>query len=527
MKNGTRRTSPLGSAGALTAELGRMVTDHPLRERLRGQFMLALYRSGRQTEALEAYREFRSALMEELGLEPSSALRKLEAAILRHDPVLAPGPATSGAPLARRPVTVLCVALQVAPRSGAELDPEAHGVVHEHVVSGLAAVLERHGGKLAASDSEHLMGVFGVTTRTRTTHSGRCGPAWKRERRSARRRATLPRHYRASLVCRFGLATGEALVGGLRPARVRGGCGCPGGDARGGRRAWPDPHRPPGPAARRRGHRDRGGRPDRFLLRSAHAGLRPLAVRLDVPLVGRGEEMRRLEAAYARSTHERVTLTVTVIGEAGLGKTRLVQEFAGSLGREAHVLTGRCLPYGEGITFWPLREVVRQASGGDSPERIRALLAGEADAAAVAEQLHRALGPGTRGRTAAAEIFWAARRFLETLARQRPVLVVFEDVHWAEPTFLDLVESLALQPGECADRHSLHRPARNCSTSVQPGRPKRTGQSASSSRRLARARPRRCSTRYQRVSASPRQPGPGLSTPLAAIPSTWSNWRSP
>ena len=164
--------------------------------------------------------------------------------------------------------------------------------------------------------------------------------------------------------------------------------------------------------------------------------------------MGRVEEIRRLEAAYARATRERVTMTVTVTGEAGLGKTRLVQEFAGGLGREAHVLTGRCLPYGEGITFWPLREVIRQAgSGDDSPERIKDLLAGEADAAAVAEQLHRALGSGSQGRTAATEIFWAARRLLEALARHRPVLVVFEDLHWAEPTFLDLVESLALRPG--------------------------------------------------------------------------------
>src|SRR5262252_6526444 len=154
----------LGLAGALTAELGRMVADHPLRERLRGQLMLALYRSGRQAEALEVYREFRTVLAEELGLEPSSALRKLQEAILRHDPALAPGPVTNGAPLARRPVTVLCVTLQLAPRSGLTLDPEAHGVVHEHVVSALTAVLERHGGELAASDSEHLMGVFGVTT---------------------------------------------------------------------------------------------------------------------------------------------------------------------------------------------------------------------------------------------------------------------------------------------------------------------------------------------------------------------------
>ena len=126
--------------------------------------MLALYRSGRQAEALEVYRELPAHAQEELGLEPSSALRELEMAILRHDPVLSPGSATGGTPLARRPVTVLCVALQMASSSGVALDPEAHGVVNEHVVSGLTAVLERYGGKLAASDSEHLMGVFGVAT---------------------------------------------------------------------------------------------------------------------------------------------------------------------------------------------------------------------------------------------------------------------------------------------------------------------------------------------------------------------------
>ena len=437
----------LGSAGALTADLGRMVTDHPLRERLRGQFMLALYRSGRQTEALDAYREFRSVLREELGLEPSSALRKLEAAILRHDPVLASGPPASSTPLARRPVTVLCVALQLAPRSGAELDPEAHGVVHESMVSGLAAVLERHGGKLAASDSEHLMGVFGVTT-LHEDDALRAVRASVEAREALSTEAdALPRHYPASLVYRFGLATGEALVGGSGPLGFAGDVG-----ARAVKLA--EAAEPGqiliGPQVRRLAagaiETEEAG-PDRFLLRSAHAELRPLAVRLDVPLVGRGEQMRRLETAYTRATRERVTVTVRVIGEAGLGKTRLVQEFAGDHGREAHVLTGRCLPYGEGITFWPLRDVVRQASGGDSPEKIKALLAGEADAAAVADQLHRALGRGAQGRTGAAEIFWAARRFLETLARRRPVLVVFEDLHWAEPTFLDLVESLALQPG--------------------------------------------------------------------------------
>ena len=271
---------------------------------------------------------------------------------------------------------------------------------------------------------------------------------------------------------------------------------------------------------------DSGG-PDRFLLRSAQAGLRPLAVRLDAPLVGRGEEIRRLEAAYARATRERVTMTVTVIGEAGIGKTRLVQEFAGGLGREAHVFTGRCLSYGEGITFWPLREMVRQAgSGDDSPERIKDLLAGEADAAAVAEQLHRALGSGRQGRTAATEIFWAARRLLEALARDRPVLVVFEDLHWAEPTLLDLVESLPSGRGDHRSSWSA-LPARNCSTSVRAGRPRPTGRFPSSSGRSASFRQKRCLTRCQRVIALPRPPGHGSSRPRAAIPSTWSNWRSP
>ena len=207
----------LGPPGALTAELGRMVADYPLRERLRGQLMLALYRSGRQTEALETYREFRSVLAEEQGLEPSSALRKLEAEILRQDPVLAPGAVTSGTLQARRPVTVLCVALRVVADSGAALDPEAHGAVHEHVVSGLTAVLERHGGKLAASGGERLMGVFGVAT-VHEDDALRAARASLEAREALTAEAgVLPRQHGANLIYRFGLATGEALVGGPGP----------------------------------------------------------------------------------------------------------------------------------------------------------------------------------------------------------------------------------------------------------------------------------------------------------------------
>jgi DNA-binding SARP family transcriptional activator len=436
------------SAGALTAQLRRLVSEHPVRERLRGQFMLALYRSGRQTEALEVYREFQSVLREELGLETSPLLRELEAAILRQDPALSQGATATGAPLARRPVTVLCVALRVAASSGTALDPEAHEVVHEHTVSGLTAVLERYGGKLAISTGERLVGVFGVASVHEDDALRAARASLEARSALATEAGSLLHRYGVSLACSFGLATGEALVGGSRPLGFA-------GDAEAlavvlAEAAEPGQiliSRPTQELAAAAIETESAG-PDRFFLQSAHAGVRPLALRLDAPLVGRNEEMGQLEAAYARANREQVTVFVTVIGEAGLGKTRLIHEMTGHLGREVNVLTGRCLPYGEGITFWPLRELVRQASAGhDSPERLQALLDGEADAAEVADRLSRALGHGNPGRSDAAEIFWAARRLLETLARSHPLLVVFEDLHWAEPTFLDLVESLTVQPG--------------------------------------------------------------------------------
>ena len=441
----------LGSAGALTAELRRLVSEHPVRERLRGLLMLALYRSGRQTEALEVYHEFRSVLRDELGLETSPLLRELEAAILRHDPALAPASTAMAAALARRPVTVLGVVVQAASSPGSALDPETHEVVHGRSVSALTAVLERYGGKLAISGGERLMGVFGVASVHEDDALRAARASLEARSALATEAGILLRRHGVSLACRFGVATGEALVGASGPLGFA-------GDAGTQAVLLAEAAEPGQILISRQTHElaaaaieSESAGPDRFLLRCAHAGMRPLPLRLDAPLVGRNEEIHRLEAAYALAARERVTMLVTVTGEAGLGKTRLVHEFAGRLGREANVLTGRCLPYGEGITFWPLHEVVRQAGHGhDSPDAIKALLEGEADAAGVAERLSRALGPGNQGRSDAAELFWAARRLLETLARPRPLLVVLEDLHWAEPTFLDLVESLAVQPGRSA-----------------------------------------------------------------------------
>ncbi|HTU03224.1 MAG TPA: BTAD domain-containing putative transcriptional regulator, partial [Candidatus Sulfotelmatobacter sp.] len=438
----------LGSAAELTAELRQLAREHPLRERLHGQLMLALYRNGRQAEALEVYRDFRGTLRKELGLEPLPALRELEAAILRHDPALSPGSTTAGAALTRRPVTVLCVVSEIASGSDMALDPEALEFVHEPTVSVLTDVLERYGGRLASSASERLVGVFGVATLHEDDALRAVRASLEARDALAAESRVLERRRGTSLVCRFGIATGEALVGGSGPLGFAGTVGAQAAklaEAAGpGQILIGSQTRQLAAAAI---ETDPAG-PDRFLLLSAQAGARPLALRLDAPLIGRDEEMRRLEAAYLRAAEERVTIAVAVIGEAGLGKTRLVRDMAGHLGPGVKVLTGRCLPYGEGITFWPLRDLVIQAGGSDSPEGIRALLDGEADAASVAERLHHAFAPGKEGRSDAAEIFWAARRLLDALARSHPLIVVFEDLHWAEPTFLDLVESLAIQPGE-------------------------------------------------------------------------------
>jgi DNA-binding SARP family transcriptional activator len=438
----------LGRAGAFTAELRALVGQYPLRERFRGQLMLALYRSGRQAEALDVYRDFRATLQEERGLEPSSALRDVEMAILRHDPALSAGSPAVGAPMARRPVTVLCVDFQTASSSGAALDPEAGQVVTDQAAAGLAPVLERYGGKLVISASERLMGVFGVATMHEDDALRAARASLEAREALTAEAAMLFSDHGANLIFRFGLATGEVLVGGSGPLGFAGDAGnlavTLAEEAEPGQILISQQTQQLAAAAIEAD----SAAPGRFLLRSAHAGMRSLALRLDAPFVNRDEDLRRLTEAYARVARERTTMTVAVIGEAGLGKTRLVQESAGRLGQDVTVLTGRCLPYGEGITFYPLRDLVRQAVGGDdSPERIKDLLASAVDAADVAERLHRAFGPGEQGRTDAAEIFWAARRFLEAVARRRPLLVVLDDLHWAEPTFIDLVESLALQPG--------------------------------------------------------------------------------
>ena len=172
------------------------------------------------------------------------------------------------------------------------------------------------------------------------------------------------------------------------------------------------------------------------------------ARRLDSPLVGRERELDVLRTLFDRSIERGECHVATLIGVAGVGKSRLTGELVAMLGERATVVGGRCLPYGEGITFWPITELLRGAaevSESDPPDEARRkvgmLLEEAPDSELVGDRLGGFLGfasatPGVQ------ETFWSVRKLLETLAARRPLLVVFDDIQWAEPTFLDLLEYL-------------------------------------------------------------------------------------
>ena len=148
-----------------------------------------------------------------------------------------------------------------------------------------------------------------------------------------------------------------------------------------------------------------------------------LTRRVDAPMVGRRRERALLADAWERAVSERACALFTILGTAGVGKSRLAAEFLA--GSDAAVVSGRCLSYGEGITYWPVVEVVKQLLG-DRPPPDRALAALLGDGVAAAE-----------------DIALAVRRLVEGAAAERPLVVFFDDLQWAEPTFLDLIEHIA------------------------------------------------------------------------------------
>ena len=170
--------------------------------------------------------------------------------------------------------------------------------------------------------------------------------------------------------------------------------------------------------------------------------------RLDAPIVGRDRELALLRQAFERVTTDHSCHLFTVLGPAGAGKTRLVEEFAGQV-TAATILRGRCLAYGDGITFWPVVELVGQAAGLsilDAPEvaqgKLLTVIGPGERSERIADLVAGLLGL-SRTDTPVEESFWALRRFLEILAAREPLILLLDDLQWAEPTFLDLVQNVA------------------------------------------------------------------------------------
>jgi class 3 adenylate cyclase/tetratricopeptide (TPR) repeat protein len=184
--------------------------------------------------------------------------------------------------------------------------------------------------------------------------------------------------------------------------------------------------------------------------------------RLRAPLIGRDSELRLLREAFEKASEERTAYLMTVFGQAGVGKSRLVRELVEIIGRE-RVLRGRCLPYGSGITYWPLQEILRTEagiSGDDSHDeatrKIRAAVltafgTDAEDAEAVARRIAVILGTATVAETLpdiapaelGRELRWAVRRYFERRATQSALALIIDDIHWAEEPMLQMIEHLA------------------------------------------------------------------------------------
>jgi tetratricopeptide (TPR) repeat protein len=181
--------------------------------------------------------------------------------------------------------------------------------------------------------------------------------------------------------------------------------------------------------------------------------------RPDTPYVGRGEELAQLRRLFERTLAERAAQLVTIVGEPGVGKSRFVAELAAFVDARPDFVVwrqGRCLPYGEGITFWALGEVVKAEAGileSDDPAQVAAKLqaavAALLPASSEAEWLRARLAPlvGVAGpeatRPERTELFAAWRRFIEAMAATHPLVLVVEDLHWADPAMLEFLEHLA------------------------------------------------------------------------------------
>jgi DNA-binding SARP family transcriptional activator len=474
-----------GRQAAVVGELESLVEAHPLRERLRGQLMLALYRCGRQAEALAAYRDARHTLVDELGIEPGRQLQELEQAILRQDPSLEASPAPARvetvepatrptvehstlAPVheERKLISVLVVDVLGAARFDFA-DPEDVRVALEPFHAAGRREIERHGGTVEKFIGDTTIAVFGAPA------------AHEDDPERAVRAALAIREWvteeGGDVQVRMAVNTGVALVSlDSRPSE---GEPIAAGDVVNSAQHMQAAAPLNGILVGEQTHRATRDAIEYRELASVEAKgkVEPIPVwevvdarsRLGVDLVreprtalvGRRRELELLTSALARVREERSPQLVTIVGVPGIGKSRLVFELFKLVDEDRELIKwrqGRCLSYGEGVSFWALGEAIKAQAGileSDSPEQaqekllrtVSEVMRDTPDAAWVEQHLRPLVGagaePGSPERSG--EAFAAWRRFLEGLADERPLVLVLEDLHWADDGLLDFVDELA------------------------------------------------------------------------------------
>ena len=315
----------------------------------------------------------------------------------------------------RKVVTVLFCDLVGSTVLGESTDPEALRARMRRYFDDLRAIIERHGGTVEKFVGDAVMAVFGIPV----SHED---DALRAVRAAAEMRAAIAEH---GLEARIGVNTGEVVVGGEGETLVTGDAvnvaarleqAAPAGSALIGaetRSLVRDAVRvePVEPLALK----GKAEAVEAFRLIEVLPEAEALARHPEARLVGRERERNRLWRDFEDVLDERSCRLVTLLGPAGIGKSRLVADFLERVGATADVLRGRCLSYGEGITYWPLVEIL--VAIGVDPDSI--------------------IGSSPE------ETRLAFRRLLEARAAERPQVVVIDDLQWAEPAFIDLVEHVA------------------------------------------------------------------------------------
>jgi class 3 adenylate cyclase/tetratricopeptide (TPR) repeat protein len=360
----------------------------------------------------------------------------------------------------RKVVTVVFSDVTGSTSLGERLDPEALRRVMSRYFDEMAAVIERHEGSVEKFIGDAVMAVFGIPRLHEDDALRAVRAADDMRDRLRDVNADLERDHGVGLAVRIGVNTGEVVAGdpvsGQRlvtgdavnvAARLEQ-TAAP-GDVLLGETTYRlvkdavdvEPVEP----LELKGKSDTVAAYRLLSLRPDAAGHRR---RLDSVMVGRAKELELLERALERAVAERTSHLFTLLGSAGVGKSRLVAEFVSGPASEATVLRGRCLSYGEGITFFPLADVVQQAAGIEQSDDIGAARSKLADVLSTANDKDR-IEPLVSGLLSwgdpvgTDDAFWAVRKLFQHASRDRPLVVVFDDIHWAEQTFLDLIEHLA------------------------------------------------------------------------------------